>query len=220
MGGNMNDRVHRALDGELAREDLTAEERSQAARVDAAAETLRSNIDRLAPAEMDVAVMKRIRALGLEPHPAERRPALARLAAAAWAPRDVRLRLRPAYGLAAAAVLALIMLWPGGVPDRDGAPIVAETPSAPIYVQFRFVANAASNVALAGSFTDWQPSHALQETAPGVWTTVLSVQPGVHDYVFVVDGVEMVPDPYAPTVADGFGGVNSRLTVLAPSRDL
>ncbi|HEX2168309.1 MAG TPA: glycogen-binding domain-containing protein [Longimicrobiales bacterium] len=217
----MNDRVHRALDGELAREDLTAEERSQAARVDAAAETLRASIDRRAPADMDVAVMKRIRALGLEPHPAERRPALARLAAAAWAPRDLRLRFRPVYGLAAAAVLALIMLWPGGAPDPAVAPLVAEAPSpTPIYVQFRLEANAASNVALAGSFTDWEAAHALQQTAPGVWTTVLSVQPGVHDYVFVVDGVRMVPDPYAPTVADGFGGVNSRLTVLAPSRDL
>jgi len=140
--------------------------------------------------------------------------------AAVWTPRDLRLRFRPAYAFAAAAVLALVILWPGRPRGTADVPLVAQAASAPIYVQFRLIANEASKVALAGSFTDWQPSHALQETAPGVWTTVLSVQPGVHDYVFVVDGVEMVPDPYAPTIADGFGGVNSRLTVLAPSPTL
>ena len=38
----------------------------------------------------------------------------------------------------------------------------------------------------------------------------------VHDYAFVVDGREWVPDPYAPGIGDGFGGINSRLTLLSP----
>jgi hypothetical protein len=32
----------------------------------------------------------------------------------------------------------------------------------------------------------------------------------------VVDGREWVPDPYAPQIGDGFGGTNSRLTLLSP----
>jgi hypothetical protein len=216
----MNDRVHRALDGELAREDLTPAERAEAASVDAAAAALRDTLSAAAPRGLDVAVMRRIRELGLEPLPAPAIPFARRAATALMASREVRLRLRPVYALAAAAVLALVVVRPGMGP-QPVAPVVAEAASAaPIYVQFRFDAGSAQAVSLAGSFSDWKPTHALQQTAPGVWTTVLSIEPGVHDYVFVVDGSRPVPDPYAPQVDDGFGGVSSRLTVLAPSRDL
>jgi 1,4-alpha-glucan branching enzyme len=77
--------------------------------------------------------------------------------------------------------------------------------------------DAARQVALAGSFSDWQPAYALQQVAEGVWTIVLPIAPGVHDYAFVVDGEQWVTDPFAPQVDDGFGGANSRLTVLAPT---
>jgi hypothetical protein len=221
MGTPMNDRVHRALDGELAREDLTSGERAQAAAVDAAADALRAGLDRMAPVDLDVAVMKRIRELGLEPLPTESAPAVVRLARSFWAPRELRLRLRPVYGMAAAAALIVLLVRPLVVTTSNQTVADTAAPAAtPVYVQFRLEAGPARNVALAGTFSDWQPDHVLHETSPGVWTTVLSVAPGVHDYVFVVDGVEMVPDPFAPTVDDGFGGVNSRLTVLAPSRGL
>jgi hypothetical protein len=39
----------------------------------------------------------------------------------------------------------------------------------------------------------------------------------VHDYTFVIDGERMVVDPYAPRVADSFGGSNSRLFLPAPN---
>lgn len=217
----MNQRVHRALDGELAREDLTPSERAQAAAVDAAAESLRVALDARAPRDTDAVVMRRIRELGLEPLPAPARPVAVRVAQSVWSPREIRLRLRPVWGLAAAAALALVFAQQTtpGEPRRP----VAEAPigaDQTVYVQFRLDVGAAREVALAASFSDWQPAHALHETAPGVWTTVLSLPPGVHDYVFVVDGQEFVPDPVAPQVSDGFGGMNSRLTVLPPSRGL
>ena len=52
--------------------------------------------------------------------------------------------------------------------------------------------------------------------APGVWTITVPLTQGVHDYAFVVDGRQWIPDPYAPRVDDGFGGTNSRLTLLLP----
>jgi hypothetical protein len=220
MDASMNDRVHRALDGDLAREDLTAGERAQAAALDAAADALRAGLDRLAPGDLDVAVMRRIRELGLEPLPIEKRPAVVQIVRSFWTPRELRLRLRPAYALAAAAALILFFFQLAPMLSTGTAVAPDVVASAPVLVQFRLEAGPARNVALAGTFSDWQPNHAMHQTAPGVWTTVLSVPPGVHDYVFVVDGVEMVPDPFAPTVADGFGGVNSRLTVLAPSHGL
>jgi 1,4-alpha-glucan branching enzyme len=57
----------------------------------------------------------------------------------------------------------------------------------------------------------------MQESVDGVWTILVPLPPGVHDYSFIVDGERWVPDPYAPQVDDGFGGVNSRLTVLTPA---
>ena len=55
-------------------------------------------------------------------------------------------------------------------------------------VQFRLQAPQASDVRLAGTFTNWQPQYELHEAAPGLWTITLPLPLGVHDYVFIVDG--------------------------------
>jgi 1,4-alpha-glucan branching enzyme len=85
-----------------------------------------------------------------------------------------------------------------------------------VLVQFRLDAPQASRVALAGNFTDWQPTYELTRTAGGVWTITIPLQQGVHRYAFVVDGGTWQPDPLAPSVADGFGGQNSQIAVLSP----
>jgi 1,4-alpha-glucan branching enzyme len=85
-------------------------------------------------------------------------------------------------------------------------------------VQFRFRSIEAMSVRLAGSFTGWKPEYELHQTSPGIWTIVLPLATGVHDYAFIVDGSEWVTDPYAPAVDDGFGGVNSRLAIVATDR--
>jgi 1,4-alpha-glucan branching enzyme len=99
------------------------------------------------------------------------------------------------------------------------APAVAVAPdgAARLYVQFRLEAPGASEVRLAGSFTGWQPELELRETAPGVWSALVPLEPGVHDYTFVVNGEEWVVDPYAPRVEDSFGGSNSRLFLPLPA---
>ena len=56
----------------------------------------------------------------------------------------------------------------------------------------------------------------LSETAPGVWSAMVPLDPGVHDYTFLVDGQEWVVDPNATNVEDSFGGMNSRLFLAAP----
>ena len=88
-----------------------------------------------------------------------------------------------------------------------------------MYVHFRLDAPGASSVQLAGDFTEWQPTHELHEVSPGVWAAVVPVRAGVHDYAFVVDGEQWRPDPLAMQVDDGFGGTNSRLSVLPPEQD-
>lgn len=226
----MDERLHASLDGELPPEDLTPAERTARAAFDAHAAGLRADLGRRAPAGIDISVMRRIRDQGLEPLPAVAEPLMRRVARSAWKPRDIRLHVRPVYGMAAAAVLAAILMAGGaflsdavmqpGVPVSETPQSTAAVPAGPIYVQFRLDAGSASNVALAGSFSDWQPAHRMQQSVDGIWTVLLPLTPGVHDYGFVVygvDGEQWVADPYAPQVDDGFGGVNSRLTVLPPA---
>ncbi len=84
-----------------------------------------------------------------------------------------------------------------------------------VYVQFRLEAHGASRVALAGTFTGWQPEYELRETAPGTWSILVPLLPGIHDYAFVVNGTEWLADPHALQIDDGFGGVNSRIALPA-----
>jgi hypothetical protein len=212
----MNDRLNAYLDGELALDQLTAEERAQAAHFDALVAEVRGAIDAQAPVDLDVRVMERIAALDPLAAPVRVSP-LRRWTHALVDAREVRIRLRPVYGLAAAAALAGLLLVSPFQLARGGSSAAAVSDQATVYVQFRLQAESASSVALAGSFTGWQPEYSLHPSADGVWTVVLPIHPGVHDYVFVVDGERWVPDPYAPQVDDGFGGTNSRLTLLAPT---
>jgi hypothetical protein len=154
----------------------------------------------------------------LSPRPAGRpRSVLARAAWSLWIARKVSFEFRPAYALLAAAVVALAVLVSSGRPSPVGGPQMASVGTAPrLFVQFRLQAANASTVRLAGSFTNWQPQYELHQSAPGVWTVTLPLPLGVHDYAFVVDGQQWVPDPYAQPVDDGFGGTNSRIALLPP----
>jgi 1,4-alpha-glucan branching enzyme len=92
-------------------------------------------------------------------------------------------------------------------------------PQAPgqVLVEFRLNHPSAREVALAGEFTEWKPLYALKRSASGVWTILVPLDPGVHNYSFVVDGDRWVPDPDALPVDDGFGGQNSRVAVVTPN---
>jgi hypothetical protein len=161
--------------------------------------------------DLTAAVMRRVAAHG---PPAAPRPLFLRLAGRLWAPRDVTVSFRPAYGLlAAAALVALAAFLPAG--GQQGA--IAPADGDPhLLVQFRFQGDA-DDVRLAGSFSGWEPRYRLNQTTPGIWSITLPLPPGVHDYAFVVDGSTWVADPYAFSVSDGFGGVNSRIAVQAPA---
>ena len=122
------------------------------------------------------------------------------------APREVRLRVRPwtlvpAFGLALALTLLLV---------RPTA-----TPEATVTVRFVLFAPDAQQVALAGTFNQWDQAATplVRSGTPGVWTATLTLPVGQHQYAFVVDGARWVADPGAPAVDDGFGRRNSVLSL-------
>ncbi len=201
MENTLSDRAHRYLDGDLSRSALTPQEIRELQMHEATADRLQALDQSLKSPDLSGRVMSRVR----EEASANGTPRIHRAWAWLWSPRPVR--LRPVYGLA--AVVALFLAVSPGGDDPVSGTGSGET----ILVQFRIDFPAASSVQLAGSFTDWQPTYALHQTAAGVWSIMVPLRPGVHDYAFVVDG-QWTHDPVAPVVADGFGGVNSRLLVV------
>ena len=199
----MSDRIHRALDGELPADGLAPEERAELHRYRAILGTALEPIRRMPTIDLAPEVLSRVAA--------PRSSLVGLLAAAArwlWSPRP--LVVRPAFALAGALAVAVVIstsLLQSATP-RAAAP-------SQVIVQFRLADTAARQVALVGDFNGWRPEHRLHQVAGGVWSVDVALAPGVYHYVFVVDGKVMRLDPLAPRVTDGFGGASSRVAVLA-----
>ncbi|MBW3655592.1 MAG: glycogen-binding domain-containing protein [Gemmatimonadetes bacterium] len=211
----MNSRIHAVLDGDLPRCLLTADEEAELAELEASLDAAARWTAAAPVPAFGERVLNALGPVGPVPDEPRRTPTLLRAWRWLWTPRS--LVLRPAAALAPAFALLVAFV----AVDRPAAapPAAVQAVSAPapaVYVQFRLDAPGASEVSVAGSFTSWRPEHEMREAAPGVWTVLVPLAPGIHDYVFVVDGRRMVPDPAGHPVDDGFGGTNSRL-YLAPS---
>ena len=215
----MNDRIHAYLDGELPREALTRDELAQVTAFERELEGFTGAVRAAPVPDFASSVMRELAVRGALEKPGSPTWAV-RLRQWFWWPRTVTFQWRPAYALAGACGLVFLMLsldsGAGGGGGSLEPPQASAAPPASLYVQFRLEAPEAQSVQLAGSFTGWTPEHELVQTAPGVWSALVPLEPGVHDYTFVIDGQRMVVDPYAPQVADDFGGSNSRLFLPAP----
>lgn len=139
---------------------------------------------------------------------------LKRLGTWLLAPRPLRVSPLLA-GTGAMAVLALLIF---GRPPSSG-PVQGPDDVPVVYVQFALEAPGAQSVAVAGDFDGWAGSHSLEDrNGDGVWTGRVPLEPGVHAYMFLVDGATWQTDPKAERYADdGFGNRNAVLAVAAPS---
>jgi hypothetical protein len=142
---------------------------------------------------------------------------------AAWLVRPAPIRVSPLAAAGAAALLAIVLIVPARMPGSDGADgsgpanaSVNPTESV-VYVQFMLDAPGASSVSVAGDFSEWEPSFTLEDVdGDGVWTGRVPVQPGVHTYMFLIDGTEWRTDPRADRYRDdGFGNRNAVLAVAS-----
>lgn len=226
----MRDDLHRYLDGELPRGELSVELRREAAAWEEFLEDVRAAGPAGAPAGLEGEVLRAV--LAEEPEPWWKR-------AAAWWVRPRSVRVSPlAAGLAAIAVVALALAFPlggpptpeggavasGGTEGRPGAEVggvaaVEPTSIATVYVKFVLEAPAARSVSLAGNFNGWAPDIPLQDPdGDGTWTATVPMRPGVHEYMFVIDGSTWVTDPYAERYEeDGFGNRNAVLAIAGPA---
>ena len=202
----MRAEIHAYLDGEIGLDQLPVELRAEAERW----ERLLNDAWALGPAGAPPGLASEVeRALAdrLAGRSTWRR-------AADWLIHPRSIRVSPLAGLAAAAVLAFLVLRVG---LRSPAPGTTAAPT--VYVQFSVQAPTARAVSVAGDFNEWSPDIQLQDVdGDGVWTGRVAVRPGVHQYMFVLDG-QWVTDPNAQRyVDDGFGHRNA-VMVVAPTAD-
>jgi hypothetical protein len=206
--------LRRYLDGELALDQLSEEARaevaSEAASWDRLLDAHRTMYPAAAaPSWIEDRVMAEIEAL---PEPGF----LAR--AWGWLVRPRPVRLSPAVlGLAVASVAALLLL----TRSRDAVPTggAGGRAAAVVYIQFDLTDPQARSVSVGGDFDEWRGSYALEDPdGDGTWTGRVPVRPGLHTYMFLVDGSKWVTDPRADHYTDdGFGNRNAVVAVTVPT---
>lgn len=201
--------LSRYLDGELDYAALPDDLKSEADRFDRIVRALRDD-PYGTPRNVRDAVMARVRAATASPW---RR-------AWQWARTPQTLRLSPLTGaLALAAGLAILVVARSG--NVAGGPELARPGAAQrATTRFVLVAPQAGAVAITGDFVNWDPQGVpLRSRGDGVWTVDVPLEPGVHHYVFIVDGTTWQPDPNAAMqVDDGFGQRNSVIVVPGATR--
>jgi serine protease AprX len=96
----------------------------------------------------------------------------------------------------------------------QGIPISPNISS--LEIAFYYYDPSAREVALIGSFNDWQPKEGgMIQIRPGLWEGVLdSHARGTHRYKFLIDRSRWTHDPENPLrIEDGYGGFNSLITI-------
>jgi len=138
-----------------------------------------------------------------------------------WIMNPASIRVSPLTACLVTAAFALVIVIV--LPERSVDPLAVEGPGGRIptetvvYVQFILDAPTATTVAVAGDFSEWEPSFSLEDLdGDGVWTGRVPIRPGVHGYMFLIDGTEWQTDPRADRYQDdGFGNQNAILAVAA-----
>ena len=177
------------------------------------------------PVRMDPAAKARLlMSVRAESRTATRRPRWA------WLTDARSLRVSPIVGTALAAGLVGIGVLLGldfasphvqdDVRPRGDVAALPPRDSVRDGVKFVLVAPQAARVSLVGDFNRWDPAATPMERTPtgGTWSVVVPLSAGRHEYAFVVDGKQWLPDPSAPLApVDGLGAPNSVVLVRGSS---
>ncbi|MBN1424139.1 glycogen-binding domain-containing protein [Candidatus Fermentibacteria bacterium] len=97
-----------------------------------------------------------------------------------------------------------------------GVPLITGGTNRPVEVTFELHAPDARSVELIGSFNGWRRGEAALQgpDATGHWSVTVPLDPGRHEYLFVIDDRQMVPDPSASLYRpDGFGRTNAVIDI-------
>jgi len=106
-------------------------------------------------------------------------------------------------------IIAVLLLLTSCAPKSPAPEVLSNG------VRFSLFAPSAKNVTIAGSFNQWHTEQALLKgpDKKGIWTIILPLSTGRHEYRFVINNSEWVLDPAAPAIDDGLEGKNSFVIV-------
>ena len=81
-------------------------------------------------------------------------------------------------------------------------------------ITFQFHAPEADEIYLAGSFNGWDSNiRPLKQQKDGKWKTTVTLEPGIYEYRFIVDGNWQNDPRCEEKCVNDFGGENSVLRV-------
>lgn len=177
------------------------------------------------PVAIDPGVRRRLlEAVRAEPVPTRVSPIVA------WFTQPRRVVLPPVAAAALAAGLVGIGVLGGLAINRDGrgttGQLRADAASSPLpdsltpqAVKFVLIAPKAARVSVVGDFNGWDASvnPMSAQGTNGMWTVFVPLQPGIHNYSFVVDGTHFVADPTAPMAPDDGYGQKSSVVLVGRS---
>jgi hypothetical protein len=141
-----------------------------------------------------------------------------------WWLRPRTIHLNPLATMALAAGFATLV-WIGAraTPTRaTQGPTVAARADTVHVVRFVLVDSGAQRVSVVGAFNQWQKGATVMSSAgsPGVWVVEVPLQPGRHEYAFVVTddrGERWVADPFSFSLHGDFGTETSVIRVGSSS---
>jgi len=202
----MNKELSKYLDGEIELDELSADLKREAEAWNAFLGDVRESGSTTAPAGLESRIIDSLREQKDAPW--------SRLVD--WWLNPQSLRVRPLIGLAAAATIATFFLVPRDI-VTPAEPVGAATAlvGEEVYVQFVLEAPDAQSVAVAGDFNDWAPQFALSDPdGDGIWAGRVRLAPGLHKYMFVLNGDEWITDPLAERYTeDGYGNRNAVIAI-------
>src|SRR6185295_11498976 len=103
------------------------------------------------------------------------------------------------------------------ISERSNQKLTPKLPGTQQVVRLQFRNPTAKSVFVAGEFNDWHPGASEMVSLPGgLWAKELTLEPGIYEYRFVVDGVWITDPKNAESRANPFGETNSVLRVKTP----
>lgn len=210
----MKQELHAYLDGEVRFEDLSPDLQDEARRWDRALSEPEPGAQAgIAPSWVESAVMAEVMAEAEVPADTTTASESKNGGFLDWLIRPRSISISPLFGGVSFAALAFLLTVVGS--SEGGDSVAGGDEGTRVLVQFVFEAPSARSVSVAGDFNAWGEDGLLTDAdGDGVWTGRFEVEPGVHEYMFVIDGTEWVTDPGAESYRDdGFGSRNAVLTV-------
>ena len=142
-----------------------------------------------------------------------------------WVPKQMQ--WRPAYAFVFAILVLISLSYPLFIGQHRGVGKLSQNVNETkmgdsvqqisanadqVMLRFVYIDGNAKSVAVAGDFSDWKAIKLSKKVVNGqqVWTGLVSMSRGEHNYMFVKNGKKWVTDPLAPVQRDdGFGNKNA-----------